>query len=134
MGILQQLIDFFKSLFAQGKSDMPKKQQLRKLETQLRQMNPPLYKNGELLPAFGELIFLLYTHTTPLFKLLGFMRASENARIKNRVYDMLIETRFLTKSASIDSSKAVTFSGRPNRKTILWKNSYTCCVRRPLFK
>jgi len=95
MGILQQLIDFFKSLFAQEKSDMPQRQQLRKLETQLRQMNPPLYKSGELLPAFGELIFLLYTHTTPLFKLLSFMRASENARIKNRVYDMLIETGYM---------------------------------------
>ena len=92
MGILQQLIDFFKSLFAQEKSDMPQRQQLRKLETQLRQMNPPLYKSGELLPAFGELIFLLYTHTTPLFKLFSFMRASENAHIKNHVYDILIET------------------------------------------
>jgi len=114
MGILQQLIDFFKSLFAQEKSDMPQRQQLRKLETQLRQMNPPLYKSGELLPAFGELIFLLYTHTTPLFKLLSFMRASENARIKNRIYDMLIETGYMQN----DRQKLASYSEK-NRGDIL---------------
>jgi len=94
MGILKQLIDFFKSLFAERTADTPQKKQLRKLESQLRQMQPPLYKKGDLLPAFGELIFLLYTHTTPFFKLLGFMSKAEGMQIKNRMYDMLIQTGY----------------------------------------
>ncbi|WP_428770697.1 DUF5312 family protein [Treponema sp. HNW] len=96
MGILQQLIDFVKSILAGAgdKTGAPKKQQVKKLEIQLRQMQPPLYKNGELLPAFGELIFLLYTHTSPFCKLLSFMRSPESLHIKNRIYDILIQSGY----------------------------------------
>ncbi|MGI5173274.1 hypothetical protein H0R92_06700 [Treponema sp. OMZ 840] len=95
MAILQQLIGFLKSVFGENKkADIPTKQQIKRLEQQLRQMQPPLYKNGELLPAFGELIFLLYTHTTPFFRLLNFMAPAENIHIKNRIYDMLIQTGY----------------------------------------
>ncbi|MGP1522404.1 MAG: hypothetical protein ACTTKC_03770, partial [Treponema sp.] len=96
MGILQQLISFIKSFFAGSgnKAGAPRKQQVKKLELQLKQMQPPLYKNGELLPAFGELIYLLYTHTGHFYKLLSFMRSPENSHMKNRIYDILIQSGY----------------------------------------
>lgn len=121
MGILQQLINFLKSFFggAGNKAGAPKKQQVKKLELQLKQMQPPLYKNGELLPAFGELIFLLYTHTAPFCNLLSFMRAPENLHIKNRMYDILIQSGY----SENDKAKMESLSYEARKKKLEQSNN-----------
>ncbi|WP_314743893.1 hypothetical protein, partial [Treponema lecithinolyticum] len=95
MSILQRIINFFKNLFfskASGGTQL--RTECKKCEAELKQVQPSIYKNGTLLPAFGELIFLLYTHTSVLFKLLSFMGPGGNVHIKERLFDMLIHTGY----------------------------------------
>lgn len=107
MSILQRIINFFKNLFfskASGGTQL--RTECKKCEAELKQVQPSIYKNGTLLPAFGELIFLLYTHTSVLFKLLSFMGPGGNVHIKERLFDMLIHTGY----SQADKEKWLTLS------------------------
>lgn len=107
MSILQRIINFFKNLFFSKTSGGTQlRTECKKCEAELKQVQPSIYKNGTLLPAFGELIFLLYTHTSVLFKLLSFMGPGGNVHIKERLFDMLIHTGY----SQADKEKWLTLS------------------------
>lgn len=66
MGFLQAIADFFESIFNKSSPEVQKRLQLKKLETEIRTFQPPLYRNGNLLPNFGEAVKILYVNTKPL--------------------------------------------------------------------
>ena len=63
MSLIQSITDFFESIFKRSSPEVQKKQQLKKLEVELREFEPCIYKNGNLQPNFAEAIYNLYKNT-----------------------------------------------------------------------
>ena len=51
MALFQNLIDFFQELFMPASPEVKKRIALRKLENEVRDYTPQIYKNDMLLPA-----------------------------------------------------------------------------------
>ena len=66
MSFIQTISEFFESIFKRSSPEVQKKQQLKKLEAELRDYEPSIYKNGNLQPNFAEAIYVLYRNTKVL--------------------------------------------------------------------
>ena len=66
MSLIQTISDFLESIFKRSSPEVQKKQQLKKLETEIREYQPVIYKNGNLQPNFAEAIYSLYKNTKVL--------------------------------------------------------------------
>ena len=65
--ILEMLQGFLESIFASSSPEYKKKRQLRAMNQELRQMEPPIYQNpGILLPAFATALFQIYQFLEPV--------------------------------------------------------------------
>ncbi|MFI3257392.1 MAG: DUF5312 family protein [Spirochaetales bacterium] len=94
MSFFQKITEFFKLHFAPKNSGPAKNQYLRKIETDLSKADNPVYKNGFVQPLFADALFMLYKNTTEFHSLLDFLRNPEYERVKNRVFDTLIQTGY----------------------------------------
>ena len=54
MGFIQAISDFFGSFFKKSSPESQKKQQLKKLDQELKEYQPLICKNGFLQANFGE--------------------------------------------------------------------------------
>lgn len=63
MSFIQALSDFLESIFMKSSPEVQKKQQQKKLEAELKNFTPLLYKDGKLVPNFAEAIYSLYKNT-----------------------------------------------------------------------
>ena len=63
MSIIQTISDFLESIFRHSSPEVQKKIQMKKLDAELKSYYPNIYKDGFLLPNFGEAIFSLYKYT-----------------------------------------------------------------------
>ena len=63
MGLFQAISEFFESIFKKSSPEVQKKQQLKKLEQEIREFQPSICKNGFLQPNFGEALYTIYKHT-----------------------------------------------------------------------
>ena len=52
MSFFSQLKEFFESIFGGSSPEARQKQELRKIETELRNFQPAIYKARQLLPNF----------------------------------------------------------------------------------
>ncbi|MCK9170259.1 MAG: DUF5312 domain-containing protein [Treponema sp.] len=66
MFFLQAIADFFESIFNKSSPEVQKRIQIKKMEADIRTFQPALYRNGNLLPNFGEAIKILYINSKPL--------------------------------------------------------------------
>ena len=66
MSLFQSITDFLESIFKRSSPEVQKKQQLKKLDAELRDFEPCIYKNGNLQPNFAEAIYSLYRNTKVL--------------------------------------------------------------------
>ena len=66
MSFIQTISEFLESIFKRSSPEVQKKQQLKKLEAELREFQPVIYKNGNLQPNFAEAIYNLYKNTKAL--------------------------------------------------------------------
>lgn len=66
MSLLQSISDFLESIFKRSSPEVQKKQLMKRLEAELKNFEPPIYQNGNLLPNFAEALNSLYRNTTPL--------------------------------------------------------------------
>lgn len=94
MGILQLLKELFETLFLSSSPEAQKKQALRKVDYELRAVQPVIYKNNQLQPGFAEAIRLLYQHTKPLADLFSETIASEDVKRNERFLDKLVISGF----------------------------------------
>ena len=66
MGLIQSITEMFESIFKRSSPEVQKKQQLKKLEAEIRTFEPVIFRNGNLQPNFAEAIYALYKNTKPL--------------------------------------------------------------------
>ncbi len=94
MSFFESIRDFFEVLFNSSSPEVQIKQQLKKISSELKSVNPVIYKNDLILPNFAEVIRLLYVYTKPLENLLYQTICSNDITRNTRFEDQLIITGF----------------------------------------
>ncbi len=94
MSIFQSISEFLESIFKRSSPEVQKKQQLRKLETELKDSRPVIYKNGNLEPNFAEAIYSLYRNTKVLDDLFITTVSSADTLRQHRFEAQLIMTAY----------------------------------------
>ena len=101
MSFFSQIKELFESLFRGSGPEAKQKQELKKIEIELRNFQPAIYKSGMALPNFAEVFRILSIHTKPLKKLFSETIDNPDIKFKEKYYDILIQTGFSDKSKEI---------------------------------
>ena len=112
MGFIKTLSELFESIFKRSSPEVQKKQQMKKLEQEVRDFQPAICRNSMLLPNFGEAIFALYKNTRPLDNLFSVTVSPNNIQRQRRFEAQLIVTGYpledqeVLESLSFENRKA----------------------------
>lgn len=120
MSLIQTISDFFESIFKRSSPEVQKKQVKKKMEADLRAFTPAIYKDGMLLPNFGEALYVLYKNTKALDDLfLNSISPTDSAK-QHRFEAQLILTGYsseyqeIMESLSFQNKKNEVLSERNN--------------------
>ena len=111
MGFIKTISDLFESIFKRSSPEVQKKQQMKKLEQEIREFQPAICRNGMLLPNFGEAIYALYRNTRPLDNLFSVTVSPNNIQRQHRFEAQLIVTGY-----SMQDQEALDALSFENRK------------------
>lgn len=120
MSFIQVLSDLLDSLFKRSSPEIQKKQQIKKMESEVKAFVPQLYKDGNLLPNFAEAIFNLYKNTKPLDDLFSQTVSPVDLQRQKRFESQLILTGYtgefqeLISSLSYEAKKQEVLSSSVN--------------------
>ncbi len=124
MGFIKTISDLFESIFKRSSPEVQKKQQMKKLDQEIREFQPSICRNGMLLPNFGEAIFALYKNTRPLDNLFSVTVSPNNIQRQRRFEAQLIVTGYpmadqeVLDSLSFESRKAEIVAETSNQDRI----------------
>ncbi|MBO4639136.1 MAG: hypothetical protein J5710_05205 [Treponema sp.] len=111
MSFIQNISDFLESIFKRSSPEVQRKQQLKKLDAEMRDIQPVIYKNGNLQPNFAEAIYSLYKNTKLLDDLFSLTVSSSDIPRQHRFEAQLILTGYshayqgIIESLSFESRK-----------------------------
>ena len=94
MGILNFLTELFEVIFKGSSPEVKKKQALNKIESELRNMQPCIYKAGMLQANFAELFRVLYENSKSLEDLLAETISSDDIKKHTYYENQLLLTGF----------------------------------------
>ena len=94
MGIFQFFANVFESIFMSSSPEVKKKQALHKIDSELKNIQPNIFKSGMLQPNFAELIRILYENTKPIDDLLSETISSDDVKRHNFFCNQLLLTGF----------------------------------------
>ena len=94
MGLIQAITEFLESIFNRNSPEVQKRLKLKKIDAELRTYDPPLFKNGLVLPNFAEAIRILYDNTKSIGELLTCTIGSPDAQQAARFESQLVITGF----------------------------------------
>ena len=94
MGFIQTLKEFFESIFKASSPEVKKRQELRKIESDLRSRVPQIYKSEMLQPNFAEFFRILYENTKPVEDVLSVTVRSSDVLMNSKFESQLILTGF----------------------------------------
>lgn len=106
MTLLQKLTEFLQSLFSPNSPESVQRQAVRKVEAELKNMAPNLYKNGLVQPEFAETLRVLFENTTPIADILSQTLCSSDIDCARRFEEQLLITGFSPESREILDSLA----------------------------
>ena len=104
MSFIQTISDFLESIFKRSSPEVQRKQQLKKLDAELREFEPCIYKNGNLQPNFAEAIYSLYKNTKVLDDLFLTTVSSSDIPRQHRFEAQLILTGYTPEYQAIIES------------------------------
>ena len=109
--IITAIKDFFEGLFFPSSPEYQKKWQLKTYAAELRKLNPPLYRTGEiLLPAFGALLYQLYHFLQPVKAILDKTVNSPDIRAAEKYRDIFFEA--ILSEEQVKQRRSFTFQER----------------------
>lgn len=120
MGFLQVFTDILEAIFKGSSPEVQKKQEIRKLQNELKNFQPEIFKNEMLQPNFAELFRILHEHTKPIGKILSETIASEDVQRNTRFEFQLVLTGFSASNQAIIESLSY-----ENRKDAVKNSSMT---------
>ncbi|MBQ9631169.1 MAG: hypothetical protein IJR49_06255 [Treponema sp.] len=94
MKFFQAILDFFETLFNSSSPEVQKRQQKKKMEIELRSMQPVLYSNGFLQANFAEAIRILYVNGKTLNEIFSETILSPDIPKRHRFESQLVLTGF----------------------------------------
>ncbi len=98
MGFVQSILEFFESIFKSNSPEVHKRQEIRKIEAELKAYQPVIYKNNMLTPNCGELFRILYENITPIGDILLNTINSDDLQRNMRYEHQLLLTGFSSAS------------------------------------
>jgi len=121
MSLIQTIHEFLESIFKRSSPEVQKKQQLKKLDNEIKLFNPLIFKNGMLLPNFGEAVFSLYKNCRILDDLFSVTIAPNDLQRQHRFESQLIMTGYGPSDQNLIES--LTFEAR--KEAVLAMNGNT---------
>jgi len=112
MSILQVVKDLLEAVFMSSSPEVQKKQHLRKIDSELRSVQPVIYKNGMIQPNFAEAVHELYVHTKSLDDIFSATVNSDDIKSNEHYFNQLVITGYssqeqeMLRSLSYESLKA----------------------------
>lgn len=94
MGLLRLITEFLESIFNSSSPEVKKRNELKKVENELKLLNPVLYKSGYVQPNFAELLRVLYENSKPIADLLGSTTHSPDQKLNALFKRELVITGF----------------------------------------
>lgn len=94
MAFFQSLIEFIETVFLSSNPDVKFKLEIKKIENELKLVQPEIYKNGEVTGNFANGFFVLYKETAIIQEILQETINSETVQVANHFMDLLISTGF----------------------------------------
>lgn len=101
MSLLQSLSEFLQSIFMSSSPEVKKRQALKKIELDLRDVRPVIFKNGLVQANFAEALRVLFENTKPIEHLLAHTICSDDINRNNRYAEQLLLTGFSDEEESI---------------------------------
>ena len=132
MSFIKTISDFLESIFKRSSPEVQKKQQLKKLDAELREFQPVIYKNGNLQPNFAEAIYSLYKNTKVRDDLFSVTVSSSDIPRQHRFEAQLIltgysnEYRGIIESLSFDYRKEEVLNELQNQDRIFIHQRTQC--------
>ncbi len=101
MNFLKFFTSIFESIFKSSSEDVKKRNELKRIENELKLHVPAIYKNGVLLANVAEALVLLYTNTKYIEEILSStIKSSDNHR-STTFANRLIMTGFTTETLEL---------------------------------
>jgi len=94
MSLLQKLKETIESILFSSNPEVKGKLEIRKLESDLKNIQPEIYKNYFATGNVGQAFYVLYQETTKVSQILSRTICSEDAAIANFYSTMLIKTGY----------------------------------------
>ena len=98
------MADFFKSIISPSSPENLQRQAMRKIEADLKEDSPLLYKNGLVQPVFAETLRILYENTAPIMDILCDTFCSTDLDTSRRFEEQLLFTGFDPEACEIIGS------------------------------
>lgn len=93
--IITSIQDFFEGLFFSSSPEYQKKKKLKLYVTEIKKINPPLYRTDKiLLPAFASLLYQLYHFLQPIKAVLDKTVNSADLRVSEKYQNLFFEAIF----------------------------------------
>jgi hypothetical protein len=134
MALFQSILDFFESLFMSSSPEVQRKQQLKKINSELRTISPVIYRNDMVQPNFAEALRILYIHTKPieeiLYKTISGDDVTRNRRFESQLLitgyspadqDLLASLSYINRKEEVKNSSTVPLRVFENQHRILDK-------------
>lgn len=94
MAFLQDLTDFLQTIFMSSSPEVKKRQALKKIEFDLRNLTPVVFKNGLVSENFAEALRQLYVNTRKIFIVLSETICNEDMKRSLQFTEQLLLTGF----------------------------------------
>lgn len=113
MSFFKSISEFFQSIFMASSPEIKQRQVLRKLESELKNSEPRVYRDGAVLPAFADALRILFENTKPIWDILSDTICTSDLERNHRFTEQLLLTGFPEEIQEILSSLA--YEKRKNR-------------------
>lgn len=104
MNFLKFFTSIFESVFRTSSEDAKKRNELKRIENELKLHVPAIYKNGTLLANVAEALVLLYVNTKYIEEILSSTIKSTDAHRSTSFANRLILTGFTTETLELQES------------------------------
>ncbi|MCH5291614.1 MAG: hypothetical protein J1D88_07680 [Treponema sp.] len=94
MSFFQSIAEFLQSIFMASSPEVKKRQAIKKIELELRDIQPSLYKNSMVQVNFAEALRMMFACTKPIENLLSETIFSEDIEHNHKYEEQLLLTGF----------------------------------------
>lgn len=123
MSIFKKILETFQQLFFSSRPEIKAKLEFKKIEAELKEIRPEIYKNTYATPNVGQAFYILYKESNRISKILKNTICSEDAAVANHFANILFQTGFKGETRrkfdnlSYDSMKQAFLEGSNNKVT-----------------